>query len=120
MPPNGVSLRGGDATGAMARSFVVTAVALGGFAASGGGGTGALATGVLVALAPTAGASCRDVLCSTAVFPPVASTMIVDVQCRHFSETLRPAIRRAKMSSDIDISVRHRWHLTRCGIRVLP
>ena len=42
----------------------------------------------------------------------------VVVQCLHFSDTFRPAMRRAKMSSDIDISVRQRWHLIKCGMRV--
>jgi hypothetical protein len=76
---------------------------------------GAAAAGALVAVAGGTG-----VVCSVALPPAVASTMIVAVQCRHFSDTFLPAIRRAKMSSDIDISARQTWHLTKCDMRVLP
>jgi hypothetical protein len=60
------------------------------------------------------------VVCNAVLPLAVASTMIVAVQCLHFSETFLPAIRRAKISSDIDISARHTWHLTKCDMRVLP
>jgi hypothetical protein len=99
------------------------------FAVSAGAEVGAATTAVAdVAFAIGAAAACTlataagraGVVCSAPLPPAVASTMIVAVQCLHFSDTFLPAIRRAKMSSDIDISARQTWHLTKCDMRVLP